>query len=151
MGGGFGGEWIHVYVWLRSFVVHLKLSQNCYSAIQFSSVAWSCPTLCDAMDHITTGLPVIHQFPEFTQTHVQWDSDAIQPSHPLLSPSPPSFNLSRHQGLLKESILPIRWPKYWNFSFNISPSNEYSGLISFRMDWLDLLVVQRSQESSSTP
>ena len=63
MGGGFGGEWIHVYVWLSSFVVHLKLSQNCYSAIQFSSVARSCPTLCDAMDHITTGLPVIHQFP----------------------------------------------------------------------------------------
>ena len=69
-------------------------------------------------------------------------SDAIQPSHPLSSPSPPAFNLSQHHGLLHESLLRIMWPKYWSFSFNISPSNDYSGLIAFRMDWLHLLAVQ---------
>ena len=109
---------------------------------QFSSVAQSCPTLCNPMDCSTPGLPVHHQLPEFTQTYVHGVGDAIQPSHPLLSPSPPAFNLSQHQGLLHESVLRIRWPKYWSFSFNICPSNEHSGLISFRMDWLDLLAVQ---------
>ena len=76
--------------------------------------------------------------------YVHWIGDTIQPSHPLSSPSPPAFNLSQHQDLFKdpESALHIRWPKYWSFSSNISPSNEYSGLISFRMDWLDLLAVQ---------
>ena len=71
----------------------------------------------------------------------------IQPSYPLLSPSLPAFNLSQHQGLFHESVLHIRWPKYWNFSFSISPSNEYSGLISFRMDWFDLLAVQGTLKS----
>ena len=79
---------------------------------------------------------------ESTQTHVHWVSDAIQPSHPLLSPSPPAPNPSQGQGLFNESALLIRWPKYWSFSFNISPSNEHPRLISFRMDWLDLLAVQ---------
>ena len=92
------------------------------------------------------GLPIHHQLPEFTQTHVYWVSDAIQLSHPLLSPSP-AFNLSQHQGFFNESALRIRWPKYWSFSFNISPSNEYSRLISFRMDWLDFLVVQGTLKS----
>ena len=101
---------------------------------QFSSVAQSCLTLCDPMDCSMPGFPVHHQFPELTQTHVPRVSDAIQPSHSLLSPSPPAFNLSQHQGLSNESVLRIRWPKYWSFSFSISPSNEYSGLISFRMD-----------------
>ena len=87
------------------------------------------------MDCGTPGLPVHHQLPEFTQTHVHWVGDAIQPSHPLLSPSPPALNISQHQGLFKW-VLCIRWPKYWSFSFNISPSNEHSRLISFRMDWL---------------
>ena len=73
--------------------------------------------------------------------------DAIQPSHPLSSPSPPALNLSQNQGLSNESALHIRWPKYWSFSFNISPSNEQSGLISFRMDWLDLLAVQGTLKS----
>ena len=73
--------------------------------------------------------------------------DAIQPSHPLLSPSTPAFNLSQHQGFSNGLVLPIRWPKYWSFSFSISPSNEYSGLISFTMDWLDLLAVQGTLES----
>ena len=77
--------------------------------------------------------------------------DAIKPSHPLLSPSPPTFNLSQHQDLFKWVSSHIRWPEYWSFSFSISPSNEYSGLISFRMDWLDLLAVQGTQEFSPTP
>ena len=76
---------------------------------------------------------------EFAQTHVHWVSDALQPSH---LPSPPAFNLSQHQVFSKELALPIRWPKYWNFSFSITPSKEYSGLISFRIDWFDLLAVQ---------
>ena len=74
-------------------------------------------------------------------------SDAIQPSHPLLSPSSPTFSLPQYQGLSKESVLRIKWPKYWSLSFNISPSNEYSGLISFKMDWLDLLSAQGTLQS----
>ena len=99
------------------------------------------------MNHSTPGLPVHHQLPEFTQTRVHGVGDAIQPCHPLSSPSPPLFNLSQHH----ESALRIRWPKYWSFRFNISPSNEHPGLISFRMDWLDLLAVQGTLESSPTP
>ena len=81
------------------------------------------------MDSSTPDLPVHHQLPEFAQTHVHRVGDAIQPSHPLLSPSPPAFNLSQHQGLF-QWYFSIMWPKYWSFSFSISPSNEYSGLIS---------------------
>ena len=103
------------------------------------------------MDCRTPGLPVHHQLPEFTQTHVHWVGDAIQPSHPLLSPSPPAFNLSQHLAIFKWISSSFRWPKYWSFSFSISPSNEYLGLISFRMDWLDLLAVQGTPESSPTP
>ena len=99
------------------------------------------------MDCSTPGLPVHHQLLEFTQTHVHWVGDAIQSSHPLSSPSPPAFNLSQHQGFSKESALRIRWPQYWSFSFNISPSNEHPGLISFRMDLLALLVVQGTLKS----
>ena len=87
------------------------------------------------------GFPVHHQASELAQTHVHHIDDAIQPSHPLSSPSPTAFNLSQHQGLF-QLVLCIRWPKYWSFSFSISPSNEHPGLISFRMDWLDLLAVQ---------
>ena len=114
---------------------------------QFSSVAQSCPILFDPMKCSTRGLPVHHQLLEFTQTHIHWVSDAIQPSHPLLSPSPPALNLSQHQGLFKWVTLCIRWPKYWSFSFSISPSNEYSGRISFRMDWLNLLAVPGTLKS----
>ena len=103
--------------------------------VQFSSVAQSCLTLCDPMGCSTPDFPVHNQLPELAQTHVHWVSDAIQPSHPLSPPSPPNFNLSQHQGLSNESALHIRWPKYWSFSFSISPSNEYSGLISFTIDW----------------
>ena len=94
------------------------------------------------MDCSTPGLPVHHQLPEFTQTHVHRISDAIQPSHPLSSPSPPTFIFPSIRVFCSESVLHIRWPKYWRFSFSISPSNEYLGLIFFRMDWLDLLAVQ---------
>ena len=89
----------------------------------------------------TPGLPVHHQLLEFTQTRVHRVGDAIQPSHPLSSPSPPAPNPSQHQGLSNESTLHIRWSKYWSFGFSISPSNEHPELI-FRMDWLDLFAVQ---------
>ena len=124
---------------------------NHNALVQFSSVIQSCPTLCDPMNRSTPGLPVHHKLPEFTQTHAHRVSDAIQPSHPLLSPSPPAPNPSQHQGLSSESTLRMRWTKYWSFSFSISPSNEHPGLISFRMDWLDLLAVQGTLESSPTP
>ena len=114
--------------------------------VQFSSVTQSCLTLCDPMDCSSTpGLFAHHQLLEFTQTHVHWAGDAIQPTHPLLSPSPPIFPSIRV--FSNESVLHIRWPKYWSFSFNISPSNEHSGLISFRMNWLDLLAVQGTLKS----
>ena len=110
------------------------------------SVAQSCSTLCDAMGSSTPGFPILHQLLELAQTHVYLVSDAIQPSHPLSSPSPPAFNLSMHNGLFQRvSHLHIRWLKYWSFSF--SPSNEYSGLISFRTDWLDLLADQGTLKS----
>ena len=83
----------------------------------------------------------------YSNSYVYWVSNTIQPSHPLSSTSPPSFNLSQHQGLSNKSVLHIRWPKYWNFSFRIGPSNEHPGLISFRMDWLDILVVQGTLKS----
>ena len=105
------------------------------------SVANSCPILWDPMNCSTPGFPVLHYLPEFAQTHVYWVSDAIKLSHPLfpllLSPSTfPSIRVFSN-----ELALPIRWLKYWSFNFSISPSNEYSGLISFRIYWLDLLVV----------
>ena len=106
----------------------------------------------DLMDCSTPGIPVHHQLLEPTQTHVHRIGDATQPSHPPSSPSPPAFNLSQHQGLFQWNVLHIRWPKYWSFSFNISPSNEYLGLISFRIDRLDLLAVQGTlKESSPAP
>ena len=145
------------YITYLNLAKQFPLLSNCFSqktwdksqkwSVQFSSVAQSCPTLCDPLDCSMPGLPIYHQLLESTQTHVHWVNDAIQPSHPLLSPSPPAFNLSQHQVFSNESVLPIRWPKYWSFSFTISPSNEYSGLISFRMDWLDLLAVQGTLKS----
>ena len=114
---------------------------------QFSSVAQSCPTICNPMDCSTPGFPVHHQFPELTQTHVY---RVVMPSNHLILCCPllllpsvfPSIRVFSN-----ESILHIRWPKYWSFSFSISPSNEHPGLISFRMDWLDLLVVQGTLKS----
>ena len=118
-----------------------------YVSVQFSLVAQSCPNLCDPMNRSAPGLPVHHQLPEFTQTHVYRVRDAIQPSHPLSSPSPPATNPSQHQSLFSESALRMRWPKYWSFSFSIIPSKEHPGLISFRMDWLDLLAVHGTLKS----
>ena len=126
-----------------------SMNQGKFSSVQFSSVAQSCLTLCDPMNCSTPGLPVHHHLPEFTQTHVRRVSDAIQPSHPLSSPSPlppipPSITV-----FSSESTLPVRWPKYWSFSFSIIPSKEIPGLISFRVDWLDLLAVQGTLKSLS--
>ena len=115
-------------------------------SVQFSSVAQSCPTPCDPMNRSTSGLPVHHQLPEFTQTHIHRVSDAIQPSHPVVpfSSCPQSLPAS---GSFPMSQLCMRWPKYWSFSFSIIPSKEHLGLISFRMDWLDLLAVQGTLRS----
>ena len=107
---------------------------------QFSLVAQSCLTLCDPMDCSTPGFSVHRQLPELAQTHVHRVGDTIQPSHPLSYPSPPAFNLSQFQGLFQWVSSSHQVPKDWSFS--ISPSNEYSELISFRMDWLDLLAIQ---------
>ena len=110
--------------------------------IQFSSVAQSCPTLCNPMNCSTPGLPVHHQLPEFTQTHVHWVGDAIQPSHPLSSLSPLAPNPSQHQGLFQWVNSSHEVAKDWSFSFSIIPSKEHPELISFRIDWLALLAVQ---------
>ena len=117
------------------------------SLVQFSSVTQSCPTLCDPMNHSTPGLPVHHHLPEFTQTHVHRVSDAIQPSHPQSSASPPAPIPPSIRVFSSESTLHMRWPKYWCFSFSIIPSKEIPGLISFRMDWLDLLAAQGTLKS----
>ena len=110
-----------------------------------SSVAHSCPAVCNSMDCSMPGFPVLHHLPEFAQIHVHRVSDAIQPSHPLsfpllLPPIPPSIRVFSN-----ESTLRMKWPKYWSFS--ISLSSEYSGLISFSIDWFDLLAVQRTLKS----
>ena len=117
-------------------------------SLQFSSVqSLSSVQLCDPMNRSMPGFPVLHQLPELTQTHVHWVDDAIQPSHPLSLPSPLPSIFPSIKVFSSESVLHIRWPKYCSFSFSISPSNEYLGLISFRMDWLDLLAVQGTLKS----
>ena len=129
---------------MKFLVFCTPLIKNLERLIQFSSVTQSCPTLCDPMDCSTPGFPVHHQLQELAQTHVHWVGDATQPSHPLLL-LPSIF--PRIRVFSNESALHIRCPKYWSFSFSISPSNEYSGLISFRIDWLDLLAVQGTLKS----
>ena len=116
-----------------------------YFSDQVRSVTQSCPTLCNPMNRSMPGLPVHHQLPEFTQTHIYRVSDAIQPSHPLSSPSPPAPNPSIRV-FSNESTLRMRWPKYWSFSFSIIPYKEHPGLV-FRMDWLHLLEVQGTLNS----
>jgi len=117
------------------------------TSIQFSSVNQSCPTLDDPMNCSTPGLPVHHQLLDFTQTHVHRVGDTIQPSHPLSSPFPPAPIPPSIRVFSNESTLRMMWPKYWGFSFSIIPSKEHPGLISFRMDWLDLLAVQGTLKS----
>ena len=120
--------------------------------VTVSSVTQLCPTLCDPMAYSTPGFPVHHQCLELAQIHVHRVGDAIQPSHPLSSPSPTAFKIfPAIRVFSKKSVLPIKWPKSWSFSFSISPSNEYSQLISFRIDWLDLLAVQGTLKSYATP
>ena len=116
-----------------------------FSSVHSISLVWLFATL--VADYSTPGFPVHHQLLELTLTHVHRVGDAIQPSHPLSSPSPPAFNLSQHQGLFKWVSFHIRWPQYWSFSFSVSPSNEYSGLMSFRMYWFDLLAIQGTLRS----
>ena len=132
-----------------SFTFKLCRNPGCLfqSSVRFSSATQSCLTLCDPMDCSTPGSHVRHQFPESVQTHVHWVSDAIQPSHPLSSPSPPAFSLSQHQGVFQWVSSLHQVAKVLEFQLSISPSNEYSGLISFRMDWLDLLAVQGALKS----
>ena len=116
-------------------------------SVQFSSVTQSCLTLCEPMGCSLPGFPVLHRLPEFAQTHVHWVGDAIQPSHALSSPAPPAFNLAQHQGLFQRVGSSHQVAKDWSFSFSISPSKEYSGMISFMVDRLDLLAVQGTLES----
>ena len=116
-------------------------------SVQFSSVAQSCLTLCNPMDCSMPGFPVHHQLPELIQTLVHQVVDAIQASRPLSSSSPPAFSLSQHQSLFQWVSCSYQMAKYWRFSFSISPSNEYSGLISFKIDWLDLLAAQGTLKS----
>ena len=138
--------WVSILTDRYFSILNSFFSESLISSVQFSSVAQSCPTLRPHEgQHVRppcpSTTPRVHQNP----CPSSWWS--YQHSHPLLSPSPPAPNPSQHLGLLNESTLRMRWPKYWSFSFNISPSSEYSGLISFRMDWLDLLAVQGTLKS----
>ena len=132
----------HDWSYLAAYILNVY-----YTYISVQLVAQLCPTLCDPMNRSMPGLPVHHQLPESTQTHVYRVRDAIQTSHPrhpllLLTPIPPSIRVFSN-----ESSLCMRWPKYWSFSFSISPSKEHPGLISVRMDWLDLFAVQGTLRS----
>ena len=125
---------------LHKGMIFLKLCTN--DSVQFSSVAQSCPTLCDHMDCSTPGFPIYHQLLEFTQTHVNQVSGAIQPSHSLSSPSAPTFNLSQHQGLFKWVSSSHQVAKVLEFQFQHQSFQWRFSLIFFRIDWFDLLTVQ---------
>ena len=135
---------------VMSKLIKNKLFQKIKIYVYISSLQFSHSVLSDSLwphkpQHARTPCPSPTAGDQ--PTHAHWVGDAIQPSHPLLSPSLPALNLFQNQGLFKWVSSHIRWPKYWSFSFNISPSNEHPGLISFRMDWLDLLSVQRTLKS----
>ena len=139
-----GHDWTtntHTNAHTQSVRMHVMTEHS----VQFSSVVQSCLTLWEPINRSIPGFPVHHQFPESTHTHVHCVSDAIQPSHYLSSPYPPALDLSQHQALFKwvSSLHQVAG----SFTFSISPSNEYSGLISFRMDWLDLLALQGTRKS----
>ena len=133
-------------IYILFFIVY-AIALHLKSVYQFSSVTQSCPTLCDPMDCRTPGFAVHHQLLELAQTYVHRVGDAIQPSDPLSSLFLLSSIFLSISLFSNESVLCIRWPKYWSFSFSISPSNEYSGLISFRIDLFDLLAVQGTLRS----
>ena len=130
--------------WLDTNALKFQMSK-------FSSASQLCLNLRDPVDRSTPGFPVYHQLLEHAHTHVHGVSDAIQPSHPLRPLLLPSSVFPSIRVFSNESVLHSRWPKYWSFSFSISLSNEHSGLISFRMDWFDLLAVQGTLKSSPTP
>ena len=149
-----------MFYWLNSLFFNFIFWYNFLTTLQFSSInSWQ----SNGLQH--TLLSLHHQLLELAQIYVHWVSDAIQPFHPLTSPECPAFNLSQHQGFFfffSKELAPIIWrPKYWSFSFSISPSNGYSELISFRIDWFDLLVVpgtlksllqhQSTKEDKSSP
>ena len=125
----------------------MLVSQFWWTYIQFSSVTQLCPTLCDPINCSMPGLPVHHQLPKLTRTHVHWVGDAIQPSHPLLSPSPPTFNLPQHQGLFKWVSSLQQVAKVLQLHLQYQSFQWILGLISFRMDWLDFLAVQVTLKS----
>ena len=132
-----GAWWAAVYGVAQSWTRLKRLSSSSYCC----SVAQSCPTLCNPMDCSMPGFVVPHHLPEFAQVHVHCISDAIQPPHPL-SPSSPLPSVFPFVRVLSNELdLHIRWPKYWSFSFSISPPNAYSGFISFKIDWFALLAV----------
>ena len=120
-------------------LIYKKILKKSGLSVQFTQ---SCPTLCNLMDCSAPCSPVHHQLPELAQTYIHRVTDGIQPSHPLLSLSPSAFIFPSIKVFSNESVLRIRWPKYWSFSFSIFPSNEYSGLISIRIDWFDLLAIE---------
>ena len=165
-------EWKRIKRWRKHFPLSLKCGKYplywatillrfqqtlTHSLSQFSSVTQSCLTLCDSMDCSMPGLPVHHQLPEFTQTHIHWVGDAIQPSHPLPSPSPPAFNLSQHQGLFQWVSYWIRWPEYWSFIQH--QWSWFTWVLPMNIqDWFPLRLMvwspyspRDSQESSPTP
>ena len=127
--------------WPVSFTSSCRRTPHYVHLCCCCSVAKLCLTLCDPMDCSTPGFPVHHQLPEFTQTHVHQVDDATQPSHLLSPPSPPALSFPASESFPMSRLFTHWWPKYWSFSFSISSSNEYSGLISFRIHWFDLLVV----------
>ena len=138
--------------WIKRSPVHVNwlTHQLATSLFRQPSVQFSSSVVSDSLQPMgcsTSGFPVYHQLLELAQTYVHWVSDTTQPSPPLSSPSPPAFNLPTIRVFSKESVLHLRWPKYWSFSFSVSSSNEYSGLISLMIDWLDLLAVQGTLKS----
>ena len=143
--------WKPSYILISLLYIFLceVFDQVFYSLFQFSSVIQSCPTLCNPMDCSMPGFPVHHQLLEPTQTHVHRVSDAIQPFHPLSSPLLPS-TFPSIRVFSNESVLCIRWPKYWSFSFGISPSNEYSGLPLGWTGWISLQSKGLSRVFSNT-
>ena len=145
------GEWINKlhYIWVTKYHSTRKGNRLLIDVANICcccSVTKLCLTLCGSRDCSMPDFTVLHYLPQFTEAYVHWVSDAIQPSHPLappfLLPSIPSIRVFSN-----ESALCIRWPKYWSFSYSISPSSEYSGLISFRIDWFHLLVIQGTPKS----